>query len=83
MDILEKIEKYLEEEISGTPAGSAGTTTGDIAKVQRRSDIINRKKKKKEGEDDDDSEEKIQRRKRKTRVKSGSQAISGIRSLTV
>ena len=81
MDILEKIELFLGEEISGTP--SVGTTTGDVAKVQRRSDIINKKKKKKDGDDEDDSEQEIQRRDRKTRVKSGSQAISGIRSLTV
>lgn len=43
MDITEKIELFLGEEISGTPA----TTTGDIAKVQTKKDVITRKKKKK------------------------------------
>jgi hypothetical protein len=79
MDILEKIELYLGEEISGTPApdtGSApGTTTSKVAKYHRRQDVI--KKKNRKGEDDEDSEQKV----RKGKVlKSGSAAMNGMGS---
>lgn len=78
MDILEKIEMFLGEEISGTPApnaGGTGTTTPNIAKVERRSNIINRKKKK---SDDEDSEEEA--RGKEKIVKSGMAAINGLGS---
>jgi hypothetical protein len=79
MDILEKIELFLGEEISGTPAGAGtggtagtGVTTTDVAKYSKRSNIINRNKKK---ADDDDSEQ--QANDKRKQVKSGSHALSG------
>jgi len=79
MDILEKIELYIGEEISGTPAGTGtggntGTTTTDVARYERRSNVINRKKKK---SDDEDSEEEIRTRANK-QVKSGTAALNGL-----
>ena len=81
MDILEKIEMFLGEEISGTPAASGdtggsnsvGTTTSKIAKYEKRSNIINKRKKK---SDDEDSEEEV--RSKEKVVKSGMAAINGL-----
>jgi len=74
MDILERISTYIGEEISGTPTGiSTGTTTGDVAKLQTRNNIINKKKKK---SDDDDSEESVKSKSKP--VKSGSVAVSTV-----
>ena len=55
MDILERIESYLEEEVSSGSAamsgnntqGNPGTTTSKVAKYAKRSAIMTRKKKKK------------------------------------
>ena len=71
MDILEKIELFLGEEISGTPA----TTTGDVAKVPQGTKVMRRKKKE---DEDDDSEEEAEDIDKKKRLKSGSQAFSGM-----
>ena len=79
MDILDKIDLFIGEEISGTPVdGSPGTTTNDVAKFTKRSSIINRKRKK---SDDDDSEEELRGKERK--VKSGSHAIQGLGTTTL
>jgi len=85
MDILEKIEMFLGEEISGTPApsgdsggsNSVGTTTSKVAKYEKRSNIINRKKKK---SDDEDSEQEA--RGKEKIVKSGMAAINGLGAKT-
>jgi len=80
MDILEKIELFLGEEISGTPApdgGSPGTTTSKVAKYHRRQDVIPKKKKK---NDEEDSEQQVRKGKI---VKSGSAMINGLGSKTV
>lgn len=77
MDILEKIELFIGEEISGSPApegGTPGTTTSKVAKYHRRQDIINRKKKKKK-KDAEDSEQQVSKGKT---VKSGSHAMNGL-----
>ena len=76
MDILEKIELFLGEEVSGTPApdgGSPGTTTSKVARIEKRSNIINKKKKK---SDDEDSEQEA--RGKEKIVKSGMAAINGL-----
>lgn len=78
MDILEKIELFLGEEISGT---AVGTTTGDVAKIPSGT---KRMRKRKNGDwtddvydepDEEDSEDKIRKGKK---VKSGSAMISSI-----
>ena len=86
MDILERIDMFLEE-ISGTPApdgggggtGGTGTTTSKIAKYEKRSNIINKKKKK---SDDEDSEEEVRSKGKEKTVKSGMAAINGLGSKT-
>lgn len=74
MDILEKIELYIGEEISGSPSpegGSPGTTSSNVTTYHRGKDVINKKKKKKS----DGSDKRFEK---EDSVKSGSRMINSL-----